>query len=56
MFIFLEGRAERGRLMFVEGRADISGGLGLIFLVGRADILWRVELIFLEGRADISGG
>ena len=27
--------------MFVEGRADISGG---------------VELIFLEGKADISGG
>ena len=34
--------------MFVEGRADISGGVCLC--------LWRVELIFLEGRADISGG
>ena len=34
--------------MFVEGRADISGGECLYF--------WRGELIFLEGRADISGG
>ena len=54
--------------MFMEGRADISGGEGLIFLEGRADIsegradfyegvclcLWRGGLIFLEGRADIS--
>ena len=33
--MFLEGR-----LIFLEGRADISGG----------------SVIFLEGRADISGG
>ena len=33
--------------MFVEGRADISGG---------GVYLWRGGLIFLEGRADISGG
>ena len=34
--------------MFVEGRADISGGVCLC--------LWRGGLIFLKGRADISGG
>ena len=35
-------------MIFLEGRADISGGECLC--------LWRVEAILLEGRADISGG
>ena len=39
----------------MEGRADISGGVGLIFLEGRN--LWRGGCLrFVEGRADISGG
>ena len=35
-------------LIFLEGRADISGGVGLC--------LWRGELIFLEGCVYVCGG